>query len=132
MSQLRCFKCQERMEHIPETDANGESIRTSIQLFECPNVHCQLWYNVETKQISQYVIWIDRKARYRIRAARDLNQTYLHIKTELKWADHRLSPRTPVYKQILLIPKFKEITFEDNIVQGDLLFEKLQTLLTFS
>lgn len=103
MSQLRCFKYQEHLEHIPETNSYGEPIRANIQLFECPNVHCQLWYNVETKQISQYVIWIDRKDRYRIRAARDFNQTYLHIKTELKWADHRLSPRTPVYKQNYLL-----------------------------
>lgn len=125
---LKCHVCGKELTQIDWDVPDQGPIanpKTTMTL-ECPDVHCNVVYDKNLHKLVQYTIFMedDKNRRYRVEAYRYKTETRLYLKN---------GPRAWNYANALTIKRFLPFKIDkDGRLQGDPIFKKLRTLLTFS
>jgi len=129
---LKCHQCGKELTQIDyDIPDNGPFSaaglnKTKTMTLECPDVHCQVVYDKDLQNIVEYTIYFEdaRQRRYKIKGYRAAKLTQFMIKTGNKPWNYQVA--LPIKRYLLFKPN------KDGQLQGEAIFNKLKTLLTFS
>lgn len=125
---LKCHQCNKELTQIDWDVPDVGPIpnpKTTMTL-ECPDVHCRVVYDKELQNITEYTIFFEDaiQRRYKVNGFRHNKSTHFMVKN---------GPKPWNYQTALQIKRF--LAFKPNKegqLQGEAIFRKLKTLLTFS
>lgn len=150
---MKCHWCKKDLEFIPDEESYLEldpppdyflikeeyekDKEYKIDVYECPDYHCTI--SIENNRIAYYELYFDiGNDRFKIESwsfdeIKDIGEEYFQT-TLYKRVDHKSLKRYTEHslKNIWSINKFIPLQVKDDVIQGDLLFNKIKKYVIFS